>query len=99
VTVLGGSVTVLGGSVTVSGASVPVVEPEVDVSGALELGNTESEGVEEDEEVPLQPVKARTRPAATMAALLRSLTASPNDRRPRRSRFPDDSARRQLTTY
>lgn len=84
-TVLGGSVTVLGACVVVSGASVPVVELEV--SGALEvLGDTESEGVDED--VSLQPVNARTRPAAMKVALSAKSHSLHNERVTRGSRLP-----------
>lgn len=81
-TVLGGVVDVLGASVAVSGAWAPVVEPvlesELDVSGELEeLGDSEPEGVVDDEEAPLQPARAKIRPAATTTALLPSFTSSP----------------------
>jgi hypothetical protein len=78
VTVLGDSVTVLGA--TVSGASVPVEEPELgsEVSGTLEvLGDTESEGLVDDD---LQPDSATNSPTATTGTLLRSsITPATND--------------------
>lgn len=69
--------TVLGDSVTVLGDSVSVEEPELgsEVSGVLEvLGDTESEGLVDDDEGPLQPDSATANPAAITSTLLRSST-------------------------
>lgn len=73
--------TVLGVSVSVSGVSLPVEEPELgsEVSGALEvLGDTDSEGLDDDE-VPLHPDNTRISPAEITSALLRRFTTPPTN--------------------
>jgi hypothetical protein len=67
VTVVGGAVCV---SVSVSGAWVAVVGLEPESEELEVLGETDSEGLV-DEEVPLHPASARVNPNTTVRAVLR----------------------------